>query len=166
MVVAIPFPVVIQGHHKEILAFQDFDDLRRVRRSDNGVAQGGAEPGQYGGPGEEPADLGRLPALFPYLAWRFCVPRRSASLVIRGQFHRATLLLTCGGLSDEQRKRRPVATSLMSLHGAPLDNADWERDLPTWQAACDQSRLTSGRPMSLDRCHGLPFEHARGKVDS
>lgn len=64
MVVAIPFPVVIQGHHKEILAFQDFDDLRRVRRSDNGVAQGGAEPGQYGGPGEEPADLGRLPAQY------------------------------------------------------------------------------------------------------
>jgi hypothetical protein len=25
---------------------------------------------------------------------------------------------------------------------------------------------SSGRPMSLDRCHGLPFEHARGKVDS
>ena len=49
---------------------------------------------------------------------------------------------------------------------APLDNADWERDLATWQAACDQSRLTSGRPMSLDRGHGLPFEHARGKVDS
>ncbi len=100
------------------------------------------------------------------------------------EFHRATLLLTCDGLSDEQRKRRPVATSLMSLHGmvrhladvernwfqrafdgpdpagiprgedaqdegwAPLDNADWERDLATWQAACEQSRLTAAR-------HGL-----------
>jgi len=41
-----------------------------------------------------------------------------------------------------------------------------EYALATWQAAFDQSRLTSGRPMSLDRCHGLPFEHARGKVDS
>jgi hypothetical protein len=46
------------------------------------------------------------------------------------------------------------------------EDADWERDLATWQAACDQSRLTSGRPMSLDRGHGLLFEHARGKVDS
>ncbi len=101
------------------------------------------------------------------------------------EFHRATLLLTCDGLSDEQRKRRPVATSLMSLHGmvrhladvernwfqrafdrpdpagrsvrsegaedadwVPLDNADWERDLATWQAACEQSRLTAAR-------HGL-----------
>ncbi len=100
------------------------------------------------------------------------------------EFHRATLLLTCDGLSDEQRKRRPVATSLMSLHGmvrhladvernwfqrafdradlpaifgsenaedadwAPLDNADWERDLATWQAACGQSRRTAAR-------HGL-----------
>ncbi len=31
---------------------------------------------------------------------------------------------------------------------APLDNADWERDLATWQAACGQSRLTAAR-------HGL-----------
>ena len=99
------------------------------------------------------------------------------------EFHRATLLLTCDGLSGEQRKRRPVATSLMSLHGmvrhlagverswfqrafdqpeapasvgsdggdtdwVPLDNADWERDLATWQAACEESRLTAAR-------HGL-----------
>ena len=112
------------------------------------------------------------------------------------EFHRATLLLTCEGLSDEQRKRRPVATSLMSLHGlvrhlagvernwfqrafdrpgspagfcredrgapedagvpedagdadwAPLDHADWQRDLAAWQAACEQSRLTAAR-------HGL-----------
>jgi uncharacterized damage-inducible protein DinB len=100
------------------------------------------------------------------------------------EFHRATLLLTCDGLSDEQRKRRPVATSLMSLHGmvrhlagvernwfqrafdrpgtpagvwsedagdadwVPLDNADWERDLATWRAAREQSRLTAAR-------HGL-----------
>jgi hypothetical protein len=94
------------------------------------------------------------------------------------------VLLICDGLSDKQRKRRPVTTSLMSLHGmvrhlagvernwfqrafdgpgppavpgsedgkdadwAPLDNADWERDLATWQAACEQSRLTAAR-------HGL-----------
>jgi uncharacterized damage-inducible protein DinB len=43
-------------------------------------------------------------------------------------FHRATLLLTCDGLSDEQRKRRPVATSLMSLHGLVRHLADVERN--------------------------------------
>jgi hypothetical protein len=33
------------------------------------------------------------------------------------EFHRATLLLKCEGLDDERRKRRPVPTSLISLHG-------------------------------------------------
>ena len=32
-------------------------------------------------------------------------------------YHRATLLAKCAGLDDEQRKSRPVGTSLMSLHG-------------------------------------------------
>jgi hypothetical protein len=62
MVVAVPFPAVIERHHKEVLPFQDFDDLRRVGRSDNGVAQRGAEPAEYGRPGQEPPDTGRLPA--------------------------------------------------------------------------------------------------------
>jgi hypothetical protein len=44
------------------------------------------------------------------------------------EFHRASLLLTCDGLSDEQRKRRPVATSLMSLHGMVRHLADVERN--------------------------------------
>jgi uncharacterized damage-inducible protein DinB len=44
------------------------------------------------------------------------------------EFHRATLLLICDGLDDEQRKRRPVATSLMSLHGMVRHMADVERN--------------------------------------
>lgn len=44
-------------------------------------------------------------------------------------YHRATLLVKCDGLADEQRKRRPVATSLMSLHGLVRHMADVER---TW----------------------------------
>ena len=44
------------------------------------------------------------------------------------EFHRATLLLTCDGLSDEQRRRRPVVTSLMSLHGLVRHMADVERN--------------------------------------
>ena len=32
-------------------------------------------------------------------------------------YHRTILLAKSAGLDDEQRKRRPVGTSLMSLHG-------------------------------------------------
>jgi uncharacterized damage-inducible protein DinB len=44
-------------------------------------------------------------------------------------FHRTTLLLKCEGLSDEDRKARPVATSLLSLHGLVRHMAEVER---TW----------------------------------
>ena len=43
-------------------------------------------------------------------------------------YHRAMLLAKCAGLDDEQRKRRPVATSLMSLHGLVRHLADVERN--------------------------------------
>jgi hypothetical protein len=33
------------------------------------------------------------------------------------EFHRTTLLLKVEGLDDQARKRRPVATSSLSLHG-------------------------------------------------
>jgi hypothetical protein len=96
------------------------------------------------------------------------------------EFHRTTLLLKCEGLDDASRKRRPVATSKLSLHGlvrhmgevernwfrrvlledpaappiwfdpaiedselVPLDDADWEADLATWQAECDASRAAA-----------------------
>jgi uncharacterized damage-inducible protein DinB len=42
-------------------------------------------------------------------------------------FHRVTLLLKCEGLTDEQRKARPVPTSLMSLHGLVRHMAEVER---------------------------------------
>jgi len=43
-------------------------------------------------------------------------------------YHRAMLLTKCAGLDDEQRKRRPVGTSLMSLHGLVRHLADVERN--------------------------------------
>jgi uncharacterized damage-inducible protein DinB len=43
-------------------------------------------------------------------------------------YHRAALLVRCAGLGDEQRKRRPVSTSLMSLHGLVRHLADVERN--------------------------------------
>jgi uncharacterized damage-inducible protein DinB len=43
------------------------------------------------------------------------------------EFHRMTLLLKCEGLTDEQRRTRPVPTSLMSLHGLARHMAEVER---------------------------------------
>jgi uncharacterized damage-inducible protein DinB len=43
------------------------------------------------------------------------------------EFHRMTMLLKCEGLTDEQRKRRPVPTSKLSLHGILRHMADVER---------------------------------------
>jgi uncharacterized damage-inducible protein DinB len=44
------------------------------------------------------------------------------------EFHRATLLAKCEGLSDEQRKDRPIGTSLLSLHGLVRHLASTERN--------------------------------------
>ncbi len=43
------------------------------------------------------------------------------------EFHRATLLMKCEGLDDAARKSRPVATSLLSLHGLVRHMAEVER---------------------------------------
>jgi uncharacterized damage-inducible protein DinB len=43
------------------------------------------------------------------------------------EFHRTTLLLKCEGLDDRSRKERPVATSLLSLHGLVRHMAEVER---------------------------------------
>jgi uncharacterized damage-inducible protein DinB len=44
------------------------------------------------------------------------------------EWHRITLLIKCEGLSDEQRKARPVETSKLSLHGLIRHMADVERN--------------------------------------
>jgi uncharacterized damage-inducible protein DinB len=44
------------------------------------------------------------------------------------EFHRATLLTKCEGLTDSQRKDRPIATSLLSLHGLVRHLAETERN--------------------------------------
>jgi uncharacterized damage-inducible protein DinB len=44
------------------------------------------------------------------------------------EFHRITLLIKCEGLDDEGRKRRPVPTSLLSLHGLVRHMAEVERN--------------------------------------
>lgn len=44
------------------------------------------------------------------------------------EFHRMTLMLKCEGLDDESRKRRPIATSKLSLHGLVRHMAEVERN--------------------------------------
>jgi uncharacterized damage-inducible protein DinB len=44
------------------------------------------------------------------------------------EFHRTTLELKCEGLSDEGRKRRPIETSNLSLHGLVRHMAEVERN--------------------------------------
>jgi uncharacterized damage-inducible protein DinB len=44
------------------------------------------------------------------------------------EFHRMTLELKCEGLDDSARKRRPVETSLLSLHGLVRHMAEVERN--------------------------------------
>jgi uncharacterized damage-inducible protein DinB len=43
------------------------------------------------------------------------------------EFHRTTLLMKCEGLDDADRKRRPVPTSKLSLHGLVRHMAEVER---------------------------------------
>jgi hypothetical protein len=44
------------------------------------------------------------------------------------EFHRTTLLIKCEGLDDAGRKRRPVPTSALSLHGLLRHMAEVERN--------------------------------------
>jgi uncharacterized damage-inducible protein DinB len=43
------------------------------------------------------------------------------------EYHRMTLLLKCEGLDDAGRQRRPIPTSLLSLHGLVRHMAEVER---------------------------------------
>jgi uncharacterized damage-inducible protein DinB len=63
-------------------------------------------------------------------------PRRQEPSFVLGErdmlekwldYHRTTLLLKCEGLSDEERKSRPVPSSKLSLHGLLRHMAEVER---------------------------------------
>ena len=47
-------------------------------------------------------------------------------------FHRVTLLLKCEGVTDEQRKRRPIESSLLSLHGLVRHMTEVEHSWFQW----------------------------------
>ena len=64
-------------------------------------------------------------------------PRRSDPAFVLGErdmldawleYHRTTLLLKCEGLTDEQRKARPIESSKLSMHGLVRHMAEVERN--------------------------------------
>jgi uncharacterized damage-inducible protein DinB len=57
------------------------------------------------------------------------------------EFHRTTLLMKCEGLDDAGRKRRPIPTSNLSLHGLVRHMAEVERN---W---FQRTLLGNGAPM-------------------
>jgi uncharacterized damage-inducible protein DinB len=56
------------------------------------------------------------------------------------EFHRATLIAKCEGLTDPQRKDRPVAQSELSLHGLVRHLAETERNWFQRVLLCDLDR--------------------------
>jgi uncharacterized damage-inducible protein DinB len=53
------------------------------------------------------------------------------------EFHRMTLLLKCEGLDDTARKRQPIPTSKLSLHGLLRHMAEVERNWFRRTLRCD-----------------------------
>ncbi len=57
-----------------------------------------------------------------------CVLNERTMLEAWLEFHRTTLLLKCEGLDDDERKRRPIPTSKLSLHGLVRHATEVERN--------------------------------------
>jgi uncharacterized damage-inducible protein DinB len=55
------------------------------------------------------------------------------------EFHRTTLLLKCEGLDDATRKRRPITSSKLSLHGLLRHMAEVERNWFRRTLRCDHA---------------------------
>jgi uncharacterized damage-inducible protein DinB len=80
-------------------------------------------------------------------------------------FHRATLLAKCEGLSDEQRKARPISTSLLSLHGLVRHMAECERN---WfrRILCGESNMSRLWPEAgAEGGAFVPLEEANWDAD-
>ncbi|MGH3232412.1 MAG: hypothetical protein ACRDOH_03980 [Streptosporangiaceae bacterium] len=61
-VITEPLPDLVERHDEQVLPVQDADNLRRVGRPDDGIAERRAETAENGRPREELADVGRLAA--------------------------------------------------------------------------------------------------------
>lgn len=80
-------------------------------------------------------------------------------------FHRATLSAKCEGLTDEQRKARPIGTSLLSLHGLVRHMADCERN---WfrRILCGETEASRLWPEATPEGGAfVPLDHADWEAD-
>ena len=66
------------------------------------------------------------------------------------EFHRTTLVLKCEGIDDAARKRRPVPTSLLSLHGLVRHMAEVERNWFHRVLRRSRTRPSSGPTPGID----------------
>jgi uncharacterized damage-inducible protein DinB len=80
------------------------------------------------------------------------------------EFHRTTLLLKCDGLDDAERKARPIASSLLSLHGLVRHMAEVERG---WfrRALLEQPDLQSIWCETRGDDNDLDVDHADWEAD-
>ena len=76
------------------------------------------------------------------------------------EYHRTTLVLKCEGLDDEQRKRRPVATSKLSLHGLVRHMAEVERNWFGRVLARDPDAPYIWFDPAVDDSELVPLDHA------
>src|SRR5438034_856301 len=81
------------------------------------------------------------------------------------EFHRTTLLLKCEGLDDETRKRRPVASSKLSLHGLIRHMADVERSWFRRTLLCDADAPWNFRDPSVEDRELVPLDDADWEND-
>jgi uncharacterized damage-inducible protein DinB len=80
-------------------------------------------------------------------------------------FHRTTLLLKCEGLDDEARKRRPVTTSLLSLHGLVRHMAEVERNWFRRVLLRDGDAPQIWSDPAVEDSELVPLDDARWKAD-
>ena len=81
------------------------------------------------------------------------------------EYQRTTLLLKCEGLSDEQLKRRPVATSLLSLHGLVRHMAEVERNWFRRALLTDRSAPWIWFDPEIDDSELVPLDDADWDAD-
>lgn len=80
-------------------------------------------------------------------------------------FHRATLLVKCDGLTDDQRRHRAVAGSLLSLHGLIRHLAEVERYWFRRVLQCESELAPLWYDAAVEGSPMIPLDAARWEDD-
>jgi uncharacterized damage-inducible protein DinB len=81
------------------------------------------------------------------------------------EFHRTTLFIKCEGLDDAARKRRPVATSKLSLHGLVRHLTEVERNWFRRTLLGDESAPWVWPDPGNEDLELAPLDHANWETD-